>query len=326
MRTTRLTRGLAVALAALTMSVGGALAQDAFPSKPITLIVPWPTGGGSDLSMRLVAEEASKVLGQPIVVVNKPGAGGAAGTRDIASAEPDGYTIGMVGNGVVARMYGNPNANKLSELQPIAFFGYDPGALTVRADSGMANVQDYVDRAKAEPGGLKNGNDQPGGSSHLGISIYESKLGIEVTKVPYEGYALQIQALLSGEIDSITVPAVEVAQYEKSGDLKILGVSDGQRHFLAPDVPTFQEQGFDVISGSWRIILGPVGIPEDRLAILEDALVSTMSSEEFIAKAKTAGFNVSTRGIEETEKLVAEYDEAVYPILLDAGLVKVNQK
>lgn len=325
MRISTVLAGAMAVLAYSTIGLAPVVAQD-FPNKPITLIVPWPTGGGSDLGMRLVADAASEVLGQPVIVVNKPGAGGAAGTREIASAAPDGYTIGMVGNGVVARMYGNPNANKLSELQPIAFFGYDPGALTVRADSGMLTVEDYVNRAKASPGTLRNANDQPGGSSHLGISIYESKLGIDVTQVPYEGYALQIQALLSGEVDSVAVPAVEVAQYEKSGDLKVLGVSNAERHFLLPDVPTFQEQGFDVISGSWRILLGPVGIPEDRLKILEDALVETMSSPAFVERARDAGFNVSPMGIAETTALVSAYDEDIYPILLEAGLVKVNQK
>jgi tripartite-type tricarboxylate transporter receptor subunit TctC len=313
------------ALASVTLGAGAAQAQD-YPSEPIQLIVPWPAGGGSDTSMRLVADALGKEIGVSVVVVNKPGAGGAAGTRDIASAEPDGYTIGMVGNGVIARQYGNPNANALSDLEPIAFFGPDPGGLTVRADSGMTKVADYVEKAQASPGQLKNGSDQPGGSSYLAIAVYENELGMKVTRVPYEGYALQVQALLSGEVDSVTVPVSEVAQYEKSGDLKILGTSDSKRHFLLPDVPTFQEQGYDIVYGSWRMIVGPKGIPEDRLQILEEALVKAMSAPEFEERARNAGFNINPLGSEETAALVADYDEAVYPVLLEANLVRTRQK
>ena len=287
---------MAAVMVTVGLGVGAAFAQEKFPSKPITLIVPWPTGGGSDLSMRLVADAAGKVLGQPIVVVNKPGAGGAIGTREIASAAPDGYTIGMVGNGVVARMYANPNANDIKDLQPLVFFGPDPAAITVRADLGVGTLKEFIAKAKAKPKGLKNGSDQPGGSSYVGIAIYEDKLGVKTTRVPYQGYALQVQALLSGEVDSVTVPLVEVVQYHKTGKVKILGVSDSQRHFLAPDVPTFKEQGFDVIYGSWRMIVAPKGIPEDRLKILESALVKAMSDPEFIARARKAGFDADSEG------------------------------
>jgi len=142
---------LAVALVAVLASGPWAMAQEKFPSREITLIVPWPAGGGSDISMRLVAEFAQKQFGVPVVVVNKPGAAGAIGHRDIANARPDGYTIGMFGSGAIAQQYMIPNPVKLEELQPIVFFGNEPGALSVRADTPWKTLKEFVEAAKARP-------------------------------------------------------------------------------------------------------------------------------------------------------------------------------
>jgi len=320
---------LAAALIAGTatgLAVSSARAQDTFPSKPITLIVPWSAGGGSDTSMRLVAEAAEKTLGQPVVVVNKPGAGGAEGTRAIEQADPDGYTIGMVGSGVIARHYGNPNATDFHDLTPIAFFGADPGALTANPSTGFKTVEDFVTAAKEKPGSVVNGNDQPGGGSYITAAVIENNLGIELTKVPYEGFAPTVAALLAGEIQTATVPIPDVIEHQKSGALIILGVTDTERHFLAPDVPTFEQQGYDVVIGSWRVIVGPKGIPADRIAILEKGLVDAMSDAEFVKKANAAGFGVAPKGADETAEFLASYDEALYPVLKSADLVKTRAK
>jgi len=315
-----------VASAVAVLGLGAAHAQDKFPSKPITLIVPWSAGGGSDTSMRLLAAAAKKYLGQPIVVENKPGAGGAEGTRAIASAKPDGYTIGMVGNGVIARQYSNPNANKVSDLQTIAFFGTDPNALTANPKTGFKDVADFVKAAKAHPGKIKNGNDKPGGASYIAAAVLEKDLGIKLTKVPYNGYAPTVTALVAGEVDTATVPVPDVIEHAKAGKLRILGVMATKRHFLAPNVPTFKDQGFNVVVGSWRMIAGPKGIPADRLAILEKALLETMKDPAFVKKANAAGFSVDPKGAKETAEYVKAYDDQLYPILKSIGLVKVRAR
>jgi putative tricarboxylic transport membrane protein len=315
-----------VALGIAVLGFGTAHAQDTFPSKPITLIVPWPPGGGSDISMRLLAAGARKYLGQPVVVENKPGAGGAEGTRAIASAAPDGYTIGMVGSGVVARQYSNPNANKLSDLQTIIYFGADPSALTANPKTGFRNVADFVKEAKAHPGKIKNGNDKPGGAAYIAAALLEADLGIKFTKVPYNGYAPTVTALLAGEVDTATVPVPDVIEHAKAGKLRILGVADTKRHFLAPDVPTFKEQGFDVVIGTWRMVIGPKGIPADRLAKLEKGLMETLQDPEFVKKAHTAGFAVDPKGTKEAAAYLKSYDDQLYPVLKSAGLVKVRAR
>ena len=327
MTTRRTFATLVVAAGAAALLAGGlAGPASAYPEKPITLIVPWSAGGGSDRSMRMVAEFASKRMGVNVVVVNKPGAGGSLGTRAMASAEPDGYTIGMVGSGVVARQYTNPNANAMSDVKPIVFFGSDPGALSARADTGFMNVADFVAAAKADPGGIKNGNDQPGGASYLVIAIVEDMLGLETTRVPYKGYAPTVAALLAGEVQTATVPVPDAIEHHKSGTVRILGVAAGARHFMAPDVPTFQEQGFDVVIGSWRTIVAPQGVPADRFEFLETKLLETLNDPEFQKVANNAGFAVEPMGSEATWKRWQEHDMGLYPVLESAGLVKARMK
>src|SRR6202048_4915100 len=144
--------GFALGIAA---ALGGAQAQT-FPSQPITLVVAWPPGGGSDISMRLLADALSKKIKGPVVVLNKPGAGGAIGHREIANARPDGYTIGMFSSGGIALPYLNAQANTFDELEPIAFFGEDPNALEVSIASGIGSLKDYGERAGGYPGTLQN--------------------------------------------------------------------------------------------------------------------------------------------------------------------------
>jgi tripartite-type tricarboxylate transporter receptor subunit TctC len=303
----------------------GARAQT-FPSEPITLIVAWPAGGGSDISMRLFADALSKQVKVPVVVLNKPGAGGAIGHREIANAKPDGYTIGMFSSGGVALPYLNAQANVVDDLQPIAFFGADPNALQASIASGIGSLKEYVERGRANPGKIKNGNDAPGGSSYLAVAQYEKMLNIKVTRVSYAGFAPTVIGLMAGEVDSATVPVPDTIEQHKAGKLKILGVSATERHFMAPDIPTFREQGFDVVVGSWRCIIGPKGMPEDRLRFLETNAIAALKDPEFQAKAKAAGFVVQPGDGKATYQLWKDDDAKLYPILLEAGLVKARQK
>src|ERR671914_1259124 len=257
---------IALACAALTAAMAPrAVYAQAFPSQPIQLIVPWPAGGGSDTAMRMTADAATKRMGVPVVVVNKPGAGGTVGIKEAMSSKPDGYTLAMIATGAIFAQYNNPNANALDDMQPVVFFGDDPSAITVNPKTGFKTLADLVAHAKANPGKLKNGNDQPGGSSHVAASVFERGLGIRLTKVPYAGFAPTVQALLSGEIDMASVALPDVIEHHNAGKLRILGVASEKRHFKAPDVPTFKEQGFPVISGLWRVIAAPKGTPADRL-------------------------------------------------------------
>lgn len=316
----------ALLLAAPAMlAAGGTLAQ-AFPSQPITMIVPWPAGGGSDIAMRLVADAAGKRMGVPMVVVNRPGAGGTIGLKEMASAKPDGYTIAMVATGAVFAQYNNPNANALADFEPLVFFGDDPVVLSVHPKTGIRTVAEYVAAARTSPGKLRNGNDQPGGSSHVAASLMERRLAVKINKVPYAGFAPTVQALLSGELDSVTVSLPDIIQHHKSGAARSIAIAGTQRHFMAPDVPTFREQGVDFIAGTWRYIAAPRGTPADRIATLEARLLETLRDKEFGEKARAAGFIVSPLGRADAIRRIAAEDEAMYPVFLEAGLVRARQK
>lgn len=329
METTMNIRSLArigVAAAALATAMAGpALAQD-FPEEAITIIVNWPAGGGQDTAARLIAEYAAQNTDVPVVVSNVTGAGGAAGIRHTAEAEPDGYTVGIMGSSFVARQYLNPNANTIDEVTPLVFFGPDPGALEVRADTGITDVAGYLEALRADPGSITNGNDAPGGGSYIVAALLERTFDVEMTKVPYQGYAPTVAGLLAGEVMSATLPVHQFAEQHEAGEVVILGVAADERHFMVPDVPTFKEQGFDFIAGDWRALFLPAGVPDDRRQYLEDLFFETMSDPAFIEAANAAGFVVTPMRGEETAAHIVKADEDVYPVLLEAGLVTTNQK
>jgi tripartite-type tricarboxylate transporter receptor subunit TctC len=214
----------------------------------------------------------------------------------------------------------------MKDLQPIAFIGSDSGALEARAATGFKTVADFVKAAKDKPGSIKNGNDQPGGSSYIVIAVIEKALGLRVTRVPYQGYAPTVAALLAGEVDTATVPVPDAIEHHKSGKIRILGITDDQRHFMAPDVPTFKEQGFDVNIGSWRAMIGPRGIPKERLAYLEEKFLAALKDPAFVKRANAAGFAITPKNAAETWKIWEDSDKALYPILAEAGLVKARKK
>ena len=154
----------------------------------------------------------------------------------------------------------------------------------------------------------------------------EGALGVKTTRVPYKGYAPTVAALLSGEVQTATVPVPDAIEHHKAGKIRILGVAATQRHFIAPGVSTFKEQGFDVVAGSWRTIVAPKGIPAARMKVLEAKLLQTLKDSAFVKRANNAGFFVSPLSSKETSRYWASYDKTLYPVLLGAGLVKTRKK
>jgi len=317
---------LLIGAAGLLLSACGSPQDEIFPSGPITLVVNWPAGGGMDRAGRLVAEHARRRLDVPIAVINVAGSGGAIGIRHVAEADPDGYTVGILGASLVASQYINPNANAVEDIDLISFLGPDPAALQVRTDSGIDSLAEYVDHARSQPGVIKNGNDAPGGVSHIAATLLARSAEIELTLVPYRGYAPTVSAIVSGEVQSATLPVHQLIDQHEAGEVKILGVMAEERHFMAPDVPTFREQGIDLVTGDWRAIFVPNSVPEDRRAFLENLFLETMSDPEFQAEAQRQSFFISPMNAADTQRFIAEFDEALYPVLLDADLVKARHK
>jgi len=315
-----------LALSALILTACSNQAEDVFPSDPITLVVNWPAGGGMDRAGRLLAEYVRQKLDVPIAVINVSGAGGATGIRHVAESAPDGYTIGILGASLVASQYINPNANSIEDIDLIAFLGPDPAALQVRTDSGINTLADFLENAQSSPGSIKNGNDAPGGVSHIAATLLERTAGIDLTLVPYRGYAPTVAAIMSGEITATTLPVHQLIDQHRTGEVKILGVMAEERHYMAPDVPTFKEQGVDLVTGDWRAVYMPNGVPEDRRAHLERVFMETMSDPDFQAAAEDLSVFVTPMAADDTRQFVAEFDQVLYPVLLEADLVKTRFK
>lgn len=310
---------------ALSLSLSVAGAAD-FPTKPVTLVVPWPAGGGSDILMRMIAQKASGELSHPVVVVNQPGAGGSLALREVAAGDTSGHTFAMIATGFIAEQYGNPNAPTLDQFKVLAFVGTDPAVLAARADTGFETLDDLIAAAKEAPGQLRNANDQPGGTSYVAASLMEQQLGIDLNLVPYAGSAPVVQAILSGETQTATPSVTDLIAQHKTGDVKILAVAGAERHFMGPDIPTFTEQGYPLVTGTIRALLAPAGVDSEAAAALEKALVAVLNDEAFQKTARDAGFTITPMGADDATTFLQELDASMYPVLLDAGLVKVRQK
>ena len=308
----------------LGMTVVAFPAAAAFPEREVQLIVPWPAGGGTDIVSRLVAQYAERYLGVPIVVVNRPGAAGAIGTREIARARPDGYTIGVVANAALASQYMVPDHPDMSGVRPVVIIGGESATLTARADAPWRSVADFVQAAKA--GRIRVATDPPGGGSFIAAVVMERGLGIQTTKVPYQGFAPSVAALQAGEVQATTVPVPDVIAVHRSGQARILGVMESQRHFLAPDVPTFQEQGYDVVYSLWRAVIAPRDVPADRLAVLERAFLQALNDPDLKQRAQEAGFTIGPLSAEQAARRWQQDDQAAREILQELGMLAAPRR
>jgi tripartite-type tricarboxylate transporter receptor subunit TctC len=267
-------RRLIIGAAALALAAAAAAQQ--FPAKPVTLIVPWPAGGSTDICMRALAEATGKYLGQPIIVDNRPGAAGTLGVGAMLNARPDGYTITQV----PISAFRLPHVEK-TPYDPIADLTYILGVsgytfgVVVRADAPWKTWSDFVAYAKANPDKVSYGT--PGANTSLHITMEEIafKQGIKWLHVPHKGFAPNIQALLGGHIDS-TVDSTGWAPMVNAGKLRLLVTWGENRTKRWPDVPTLKELGFGIVSNSPYGVAGPKGMDSQVVKVLHDAFKKGM--------------------------------------------------
>ena len=277
-----------------TTSGGNSEASADFPKKPITLIVPFAAGGGTDSTARALAKAAEKHLGQPITVVNKTGGGGSVGMSEAANASPDGYTVGVVTVELTTLSHLGLSPLTYESFKPIAMMNYEPAAITVRADSEWESAQQLLDFAKANPGKLKIGNSGTGAIWHLAAATVEKATGAQFNHIPFEGAAPAITALMGGHVDAVTVSPPEVKAQVEAGKLRSLAVIDEKASAVLPDVKTLQEEigiEFDYV-GTWRGLGVPKGTPDDIAGILSDAFLKGMQEPEFIDHMKNNGLTI----------------------------------
>ncbi len=282
-----------LAVAAVALSPCIALAQGAFPERPVRLIVTFPPGGSTDIVARVVAAKMAEGLGKPVLVDNKPGAAGNIGTAEAAKAEPDGYTMlfhiatTAVINPLVMK---NLTYDPLKDLQPVAMIAKIPNVLIVNKDVPAKNLKELVAWVKANPGKLNYASSGTGGAMHLSGELFKKQAGIDIQHVPYKGSAPAMQDLMGGTVvfmfDNIT-GAIGPA---RSGQVKLFGVTTEERVGVVPDVPTIAEAGLpEFKNSSWFSLFTRAGVPAPVLARLEAEALKAINHPETLAKLKDLG-------------------------------------
>ena len=251
-------------------------AQQAFPSRPIRYICPWPAGGSTDAVMRALAESASRALGQQVVVENKPGAGGTLGANELVSARPDGYTLAQLPQSVFRLPHMQKMAfNTLTDFTWIACLtGYTFG-MVVPATSPIRSIADLVAWAKARPGEFTYGSTGTGTSPHLAVEEFAQRAGIQLNHVPFKGNAENMQAVLGGHVMAAS-DATGWAPHVESGRLRLLATYGSQRTRRWPQVPTLDELGYKTVSDSPFGVCGPKGMDTAVVQTIHDAFRKTL--------------------------------------------------
>ena len=267
--------------AALTaLSLGSAHAQT-FPAKPIKLLVAFPAGGPTDISMRVLADNASKILGQPVIVENKPGAGGTLPAQTLQSSAPDGYTLAQIPLGVFRMPYTTKiNWDPVKDISyVINLTGYAFGVV-VPADSPIKTWTHFVAWAKANPGKLSYGSTGAMTSPHLTMELVAQKLGIELLHIPYKGSADLMQATLGGQLMA-AADSTGFAPQVEAGKLRVLNTWGAERLAKFPDAPTLKELGLDVVQNSPFGLGAPKGTPAAVVKRLHDAFKQAMEQDSY---------------------------------------------
>jgi len=254
--------------AALITAATGALAQGAWPEKPITMIVPFPPGGVADTVARPVAEAMSRELKQPVIVENRAGAGGAVGIGFVARAPADGYTVLMSLSSIsilpeADAILGRKPAYQMSQFKPIARFTADPTVLVVRADAPWKTLADFVADARAKPGAYNYGSSGNYGTMHVPMEMLKNAAGFRMTHIPYTGAGPAVVALLGGQVDAVASGPSTVVQQINGGRLRALAHWGDQPLAALPDVPSLEQAGYKVKFAQWSGLFVPAGTPDD---------------------------------------------------------------
>ncbi|HWI84384.1 tripartite tricarboxylate transporter substrate binding protein [Ramlibacter sp.] len=316
------------ALAALLLSLASmAFAQNSYPAKPITMIVPFPPGGLADLVGRPVAEAMSRDLGQPVVIENKGGAGGGIGMGQAAKAAPDGYTVLMAlsSYSVIPEadaVLGRTPMYSFKALRPIARITADPTVLAVRADSPWKTVKDFVEDAKKRPGVINFGSSGNYGTMHVPMEILAQNAGIKMTHVPFTGAGPAVVALLSGQIDAVSSGPATVLQHVKSGKLRVLAHWGNGKLESMPDVPSLKAAGYNAEYAQWSGLFVPAGTPEPIVQRLRAAAKFAANDQKVKDVIFNAGSPVLYQDTPDFEKYVANDVKRMADVVKKIGKVE----
>jgi tripartite-type tricarboxylate transporter receptor subunit TctC len=295
---------LAVLLAAACTA-----AAAAYPDKPIRLVIGFPAGGPLDQHARLLSDRLQAVLGQPIVIDYKSGAGGTVGAQDVMKAPPDGYTLMLANTGVMVinpALYSKLPYSTTRDFTPIARTAMQPLALLVNPKMPVNTLKEFTDYARARPGQVNYGSAGNGGISHLVPEMFKSATGLFMVHIPYRGSAPAFTDLMGGQVQFMAESIPQAANYHKQGKVKALAVTSAQRNPALPDTPTVIEsgiKGFEVVG--FYGVLAPANLPRDVTAKLSDAFRQVLTSPEIRNRMISQGADPAFLGSEDFGRFLA---------------------
>lgn len=304
----RILSRFAAALAAAFLATSVAQAQPAdWPARPIRIIVPAPAGGPYDQVIRPVAQHMSQALKVPVVIDNRPSAGNIVGTQAGASAAPDGYTLTVTGmlNTIVQGMYENVPFDIVKDFEHVGEIGRAAQWLVVRSDAGINTFEDFVQRARREPGRINYASSGAGSTGHLVMEQLQRAVGIQLTHVPYKGGAPALQDVLAGVVSVIVIPPNAALSHVQGGKLKVLAVSSPERSAAVPNVPTFAELGHKQLTvSSWVGVSAPKGTPAPIVRKLHAALQAAVNEPAVVKLLESQGMTPAASTQEQYAQLV----------------------
>jgi tripartite-type tricarboxylate transporter receptor subunit TctC len=289
------------------LPAAGALAQAAYPSQPIRLVVPYTSGTGMDMIARTVGPKLSERLGQPVIVENKPGASGNIGAEAVARSAPDGYTVMVTANTllIASSLYRSVPFNPLSDFAPISLAAWGTLLLTANPKTNIKSLADLIAQAKANPGKLTYSSPGVGTPHHMSMELLKDLAGLSLLHVPYKGSAGALNDLISGEIDVAFVPIHVAMPFVQAGRLNALAVGSAKRHPNAPGIATLQELG---IKGAdvdmWYAFMAPKGTPAAVVSRLDAELRTILSLPDIKAGFDKQGMDAASSSPEELNALM----------------------
>ena len=312
------------ALASVALMPGFALAQSQFPTRSITMVVPFPPGGLADLVARPVAQAMSRDLGQPVVIENKAGAGGGIGMGFAAKSKADGYTVLLALSSLTVIpeadvLLGRAPLFALADLRPIARFTADPTVLAVRSESPWKTVKDFIDDAARRPAAINYGSSGNYGTMHVPMEILAQVTGVKFTHIPFTGAAPAVVALLGGQIDAVSSGPATVLQHVKSGKLRVLAHWGNTRLAAMPEVPSLKEAGWNAEYAQWSGLFIPAGTPEPIAQRLRAAASFAAQDANVKDIIQNAGSPVQFQDTADFEKYVQQDAKVMVDVVKRIG-------
>ncbi|MBK6601001.1 MAG: tripartite tricarboxylate transporter substrate binding protein [Betaproteobacteria bacterium] len=313
-----------VASAALFAAGASPLRAAGYPERDITLVVPWAAGGGTDSLGRTLTKNAKQYIGVNVAVVNRPGGTGVAGMQSVATAKPDGYTIGLVTFHLSSYRLTGLSQLSYRDFEPIMLLNRSPTGFLVKVDSPYKSMKDLVDYAKANPGVVTVATSGAGAVPHLSAALLAKQLGIKLTFVPFDGGAPARTAVLGGHVTMLAVNSEEALQFYKSKQLRFLALNTDERHSSFPDVPTIAEAGFPLstLLLDWRGLAAPKGTPPAVLDVLTVGFRKMADDPDYKRLMDEMALPRANAEREKYSEFLDGIEKALEPALAEVGLLK----